>query len=203
MADAEGTLWPLELLARARVRDVPGLSRVVVAVDPAVSSGAKSDLCGIVVAGVWPEGPPADWRAYVLEDASLRASSPTAWAQAAIDAARRHGADRIVAEVNQGGNLVGEVLRGGQVDPLVPTVPFTPRGARRCGRSLWRLCMSKAGCSMPRPCANLEDQMGLMTAQGFTGTGSPDRVDALVWALHEVMLAPAARWSQPKLRTLG
>jgi phage terminase large subunit-like protein len=202
LADAEGTLWPLELLARARVRDVPGLSRVVVAVDPAVSSGAKSDLCGIVVAGVLAEGPPADWRAYVLEDASLRATSPTAWAKAAIDAARRHGADRIVAEVNQGGNLVGEVLR--QVDPLVPYRAVHAARGKAVRAEPVAALYEQGRVFHAGDLRELEDQMGLMTAQGFTGQGSPDRVDALVWAIHELLIAPARHdGRRARLRALG
>ena len=90
----------------------------MVAVDPSVSGHAGSDLCGIVVVGARTSGPVADWRAVVLEDASLRAASPSDWARAAIAAMHRHKADRLVAEVNQGGDLVAAVLR--QIDPLVP-----------------------------------------------------------------------------------
>ena len=78
---------------------------------PAGDRPRRSDECGIIVAGAETEGAPQDWRAVVLEDASVRASSPTAWAQAAIDAFYRHGADRLVAEVNQGGELVESVVR--------------------------------------------------------------------------------------------
>ena len=92
----------------------PKLSRIVVAVDPAVTGGAGSDECGIVVVGAVTEGPVTDWRAYVLEDASVR-GGPLDWARAAIAAMERHGAERLVAEVNQGGDLVESVLR--QVDP--------------------------------------------------------------------------------------
>lgn len=196
--DAEGTLWPMTLLERARVAQLPDLSRVVVAVDPAVSAGVKSDLCGIVVVGAVTEGPVEDWRAYVLEDASLRASSPSAWAQAALEAAARHGAERIVAEVNQGGNLVEQVLR--QIDPLVPfRAVHATRGKVARAEPVAALYEQGRVFHAGRLGA-LEDQMMQMTAQGFQGTGSPDRVDALVWALHELILG--ARPARPKLRTL-
>ena len=198
--DTEGTLWPMALLERARVEALPEMTRVVVAVDPAVSAGVKSDLCGIVVVGAVTEGPPQDWRAYVLEDASLRASSPTAWAQAALAAAARHGAERIVAEVNQGGNLVEQVLR--QVDPLMPfRALHAARGKAARAEPVAALYEQGRVFHHGRLGA-LEDQMMQMTAQGFRGQGSPDRVDALVWALHELILGPAARAGQPKLRTL-
>ena len=76
------------------------------------------DECGIVVVGAVTEGPPQNWHAVVLEDASVKGASPDQWARAAIAAMQRHGADRLVAEVNQGGDLVEGVIR--QIDPLVP-----------------------------------------------------------------------------------
>ena len=198
--DTEGTLWPMALLERARVPAAPEMTRVVVAVDPAVSAGVKSDLCGIVVVGAVTEGPVQDWRAYVLEDASLRASSPTAWAEAALAAAARHGAERVVAEVNQGGNLVEQVLR--QIDPLMPfRALHAARGKGARAEPVAALYEQGRVFHCGRLGA-LEDQMMQMTAQGYHGQGSPDRVEALVWALHELMLGPAARAGRPKLRTL-
>ncbi|MBB4209070.1 phage terminase large subunit-like protein [Rhodobaca bogoriensis DSM 18756] len=198
--DTEGTLWPIALLDRARVAQVPELSRIVVAVDPAVSSGRKSDLCGIVVVGAVTEGPPSDWRAYVLEDASLRASSPTAWARAALDAMARHGADRIVAEVNQGGDLVAEVLR--QIDPLVAYRAVHATRAKAARAEPVAALYEQGRVFHAARLGPLEDQMMQMTAQGYRGTGSPDRVDALVWAVQDLILGPAARWSRPMVRTL-
>ena len=115
--DVEGALWATAAIEAGRVDAAPKLDRIVVAVDPSVTGGAASDECGIVVAGVTCEGPPQEWRAYVLEDASVR-GGPLDWARAAIAAVERHGAERLVAEVNQGGDLVESVIR--QVDPLVP-----------------------------------------------------------------------------------
>lgn len=201
LGDVQGTLWPAGLVDAGRVRDVPPLSRVIVAVDPAVSHHKGSDLCGIIVAGAVTEGPPATWRAYVLEDASLRASSPTDWARAALGAARRHGADRIVAEVNQGGAMVQSVLA--QIDP---TMAFTAVHATR-GKALRAepvaALYEQGRVHHCAPLGDLEDQMGQMTAQGWQGSGSPDRLDALVWALHALILAPVAQATRPALRTLG
>lgn len=117
LEDAEGALWTSAMIERGRVEAVPRLSRVVVAVDPPVTGHGGSDECGIVVVGAVTEGPVQDWRAFVLEDASVQGASPDAWARAAIAAMERHGAERLVAEVNQGGDLVQSVIR--QVDPLV------------------------------------------------------------------------------------
>ncbi|WP_333829507.1 DNA-packaging protein [Pararhodobacter sp.] len=200
LEDAEGTLFPLALIEAARVATAPAFSRVVVAVDPAVTGHAGSDLCGIVVVGAVTEGPVQDWRAYVLEDASVRAPSPSDWARAALDAMERHGAEQLVAEVNQGGDLVTSVLR--QVDPLVPVKQV--RAARgKVARAEPVAALYEQGRVKHLPgLVALEEQMAQMTAQGFRGTGSPDRVDALVWALHEAMLEPAARWRRPRMRVL-
>ncbi len=200
LEDAEGTLWPLALLERARVTELPEMSRVVVAVDPAVSGGAGSDLCGIVVVGAVTDGPPATWRAYVLEDASVRASSPTAWAEAVLAARARHGADRVVAEVNQGGDMVAQILR--QIDPLVPfRAVHASRGKVARAEPVAALYEQGRVLHAERLGA-LEDQMMQMTAQGYCGSGSPDRVDALVWAVQDLILGPAAKWARPGLRTL-
>ena len=116
--DVDGALWTPTLLERARVVELPVFSRIVVAVDPPVTSGKESDACGIVVVGADTRGDPRDWRAVVLEDASVQGVSPEGWATAALAAMERHGADRLVAEVNQGGDLVEQVVR--MIDPHVP-----------------------------------------------------------------------------------
>lgn len=198
--DVEGALWTTRMIEACRVEDLPRLDRVVVAVDPAVTAGRGSDECGIVVAGVVTQGEPSDWRAYVLEDASVR-GSPAEWARAAIAARQRWGAERLVAEVNQGGDLVESVLR--QIDPLVPFKGL--RAARGKGlraepvAALYeqgRVRHAKARLGA------LEDQMCQMTVRGWEGRGSPDRFDALVWAIHELMVEPAASWRRPQVRML-
>ncbi|MCC5985280.1 MAG: DNA-packaging protein [Rhodobacteraceae bacterium] len=198
--DAEGTLWPADVLARARRGAVPALDRVVVAVDPAVSAGRNADLCGIVVAGAVTRGPVQAWCAYVLEDASLRAASPGQWGRAVIDAAHRHNADRVVAEVNQGGDMVAEVLRS--LEPLVPFRALHARQGKGLRAEPVAALYEQGRVFHTGRLGALEDQMALMTAQGFTGRGSPDRVDALVWALHELMIAPARRQMRPGVRSL-
>ena len=116
--DVQGALWTTARLEAARLEVAPACRRIVVAVDPPVTGHGKSDECGIVVVGAITDGPPQNWRAVVLEDASVTGASPQQWAQAAIAAMERHKADRLVAEVNQGGDLVEGVIR--QIDPLVP-----------------------------------------------------------------------------------
>ncbi|MGR3757471.1 MAG: DNA-packaging protein, partial [Tranquillimonas sp.] len=117
LEDVPGALWTGAMIEAARLEAAPACDRIVVAVDPPVTGTGRSDACGIVVVGAVMQGPPQDWTAVVLEDASVAGASPDAWARAAVAAMRRYGADRLVAEVNQGGDLVESVVR--QVDPLV------------------------------------------------------------------------------------
>lgn len=200
LADAEGALWTSAMLETCRVRKVPVLDRIVVAIDPATTSGKAADECGIVVAGVQSSGPPQDWRAFVLADCTVSGEGPSGWARAAIAAMEQYGADRLVAEVNQGGQMVQEVIR--QIDPLVPYKGVhATRGKVARAEPVAALYEQGRVRHMP-DLDGLEDQMTRMTARGYEGGGSPDRVDALVWALHELMIAPAAKWRQPGVRSL-
>ncbi len=201
LEDAEGALWTSAGLEAARIEEAPALDRVVVAVDPPVSGHAASDECGIVAVGAVTQGPPQDWRAVVLEDASVSGASPQGWAEAALAAMKRHGADRLVAEVNQGGDLVESVIR--QIDPMVPYRAVRASRGKGARAEPVAALYEQGRVKHLRGLVALEDQMCRMTARGYEAKGSPDRVDALVWALHEVMIAPAAKWVRPRVRTLG
>jgi phage terminase large subunit-like protein len=200
LEDVEGALWSTAAIEALRVDKAPELDRIVVAVDPAVTSGKASDECGIVVVGAVTQGPPQTWRAYVLEDASVRGATPMQWATAAIAAMARHGAERLVAEVNQGGDLVGTVLRS--ANPLVPFRAFRAGRGKGLRAEPVAALYEQGKVRHLRGLGKLEDQMCQMTAQGFKGRGSPDRVDALVWALYELMLEPAAHYTNPRVRGL-
>ena len=197
LEEAEGTLWTAPMLERARIDAVPELSRVVVAVDPPVTGHARSDACGIVVAGLErrERGAP---RVVVLEDATVESASPTAWAEAAVAAFRRHEADRVVAEVNQGGDLVETVIR--QVEPDVPFRAVRARHGKTVRAEPVAALYEQGRVGHVRGLAALEEQMSRMTARGFEGPGSPDRVDALVWALTELTAGAGA--ARPQLRIL-
>ncbi|PZO65265.1 MAG: ATP-binding protein [Paracoccus denitrificans] len=197
--DVEGALWRSSALEVARVDRAPDLDRIVVAVDPAVTGGEGADECGIIVAGVVCQGPPQDWRAYVLEDASVR-GGPADWAQAAIAAVKRHGAERLVAEVNQGGDLVESVIR--QYDAMVPFRALRASRGKGMRAEPVAALYEQGRISHLRNLGILEDQMCQMTVQGYQGRGSPDRLDALVWAMHELMIAPAAQYRRPQMRGL-
>ena len=197
--DIEGALWTTAGLEACRVDAAPKLDRIVVAVDPAVTGGKGSDECGIVVAGAVTGGEPRDWRAYVLEDATVR-GGPLDWARAAIAAMERHGAERLVAEVNQGGDLVESVIR--QVDPLVPFRALRAGRGKGLRAEPVAALYEQGRVRHLRGLGALEDQMCRMTLAGFDGSGSPDRLDALVWAIHELMIEPAAHWRRPRMRVL-
>jgi phage terminase large subunit-like protein len=201
LEDAEGALWTQAMLEGARVAAAGRIDRIVVAVDPPVTGRTSSDECGIVVAGVRMEGRPQDWVVTVLEDATLAGASPQAWAEAVVAAYRRHGADRIVAEVNQGGDLVTGLIRS--IDGGAPL-----RAVRASDGKVARAepvaALYEQGRVKHLPGLDLlEAQLCRMTLQGYDGKGSPDRVDALVWAVTELVLAPQGRpVGAPRVRGL-
>ncbi|PRY26209.1 phage terminase large subunit-like protein [Aliiruegeria haliotis] len=198
--DTEGALWTSKLLEGARVGDVPRLDRIVVAVDPPVTGHAGSDECGIVVVGAVTQGDPKDWQAYVLEDASVTAASPLAWAHAAVAARDRHDADRLVAEVNQGGDLVQTVLN--QIDPLLPFRAVRAQRGKAARAEPVAALYEQGRIHHLRHLGALEEQMCKMTTRGYEGRGSPDRLDALVWAITELLIGPAGQFRRPTIRTL-
>ena len=200
LADAQGALWTSDMLERLRASNVTELDRIVVAVDPSVRGGKGGDACGIVVAGAQMKGPPQDWRAYVMADCTLENASPVDWAHAAVRAYEAWGADRVIAEVNQGGQMVEEVLR--QVDALLPFRPVHASKGKGLRAEPVAALYEQGRVRHVGVFHALEDQMVQMTVRGFDGSGSPDRVDALVWALHDLIIAPAAKWRQPRVRRL-
>ena len=165
-----------------------------------VTGRAGSDECGIVVAGAVTRGPVQAWRAYVLADCSVSAASPARWAREAIRAMERFGADKLVAEVTQGGDMVAEVIR--QVDPLVPVKTVHASRGKAARAEPVAALYEQGRVHHVGELGALEDQMCAMTAQGFDGQGSPDRVDSLVWALTELMIEPAAKWRRPQVRVV-
>ncbi len=197
LEDAEGALWSSAGIEACRVERVPELDRVVVAVDPPVTGTSASDECGIVVVGVEMKGAPQEWRAYVLEDATVAGASPDGWARAAVAARERHGAERIVAEVNQGGDLVAKVIRS--VDGMAPVKAVRAVRGKAARAEPVAALYEQGRVKHVRGLGGLEDQMCRMTVQGYQGRGSPDRVDALVWALTELMVEAGGR---PRVRGL-
>ncbi|MEP2891240.1 DNA-packaging protein [Tateyamaria sp.] len=200
LSDAEGALWTSEMLEACHQKGMPAFDRVVVGVDPAITSGKSSDECGIVVVGALMQGPPQDWRAHVICDASVQGARPSEWAAAAVAAVETFQADRLVAEVNQGGQMVHEVVR--QIDPMVPFKGVHASRGKAVRAEPIASLYEQGRITHAPDLGPLEDQMVLMTRRGYVGDGSPDRVDALVWALHELMVEPAREYRRPGVRAL-
>ena len=201
LEDAEGALWTGEMIERLRVRVHPELRRVVVAIDPAVSNSENSDETGIIVFGVGPCGCKSNGHAivedhgFVLADLSGK-HSPNAWAKIVIDAVREYGADRVVAEVNNGGDLVEANLR--TVDRNVAYTAVHASRAKRPRAEPVAALYEQGKIHHVGGFAKLEDQMTTWEAMG--NQRSPDRMDALVWAATETMLngeeSTASKWSR-------
>jgi phage terminase large subunit-like protein len=178
--DMPGALWNRDMLDGNRKPEAPELDRIIVAVDPAATSGEDADETGIVAVGVARDADGYQ-RGYVLADRSLR-GSPDEWAAAAVRLYHELDADRIVAEKNQGGEMVEAVLRSKDRNVPVTLVTAT-RGKRVRAEPIAALYEQGRVHHVGRFNA-LEDQMCLFTTDGERTAGdSPDRVDALVWGL--------------------
>ena len=183
LEDTPGALWTRAVLDDAFSDEpVPHLVRVVVAVDPSGSDGETGDSQGIVVCGV-----SRDNVGYVLADVSTRAS-PNVWARLVVEAFNRYGADRVVAERNFGGAMVEAVLRAAA--PNLPITLVTASRGKAVRAEPVAALYEQRRVKHIGSVSELEDQMVMMTASGFTGQGSPDRVDALVWAFTDLMVGP-------------
>ena len=179
VVEGEGALFSIEELRRARGARPPELDRVVVAVDPPAT--ARGDACGIVVVGR------KDGRAFVLADRTVRGRSPSGWAAAVCQAARDFEAQEVIAEGNQGGDMVRAVL-----------------GASDCPARIEMVHASRSKAARAEPVALLYEQGRVihceafsaleeeMLALGSEGGPSPDRADALVWGITRLMLEPRA-----------
>jgi phage terminase large subunit-like protein len=209
--EAEGSLWPRELIEKCRVSgdshfqprgaaahaagresDCP-LRRVVVGVDP--PAGSEGDACGIVVCGL-----AADGTGYVLADLSATGLSPEGWARKVAAAAEAWRAERVVAEANNGGRMVESVLRGAGLPLPVRLVHASEGKTARAApvAALFESGQAKFAGRFPA----LEDELAGLTWRGvYEGPGrSPDRADAMVWAMTELMLGPVR--GEPRVRRL-
>lgn len=180
LEDVPGALWTYALIETLRVHQEPDLDRIVVAIDPPTTSGENANECGIVCAGL--KGSPTEGTGYVLEDQSEGGLSPEKWAAKAIALYRKRRADRIVIEVNQGGEMAESVLR--QVDRSVPIKTVHASRGKKTRAEPVSALYEKGRVKHVGLFAKMEDQMCSYTGEG----DSPDRMDALVWALTDLML---------------
>ncbi|WP_417621146.1 DNA-packaging protein [Parasphingorhabdus sp.] len=214
--EVEGALWTRAMIEACRVGDAAvrversratcasrnrsldyarderkiGFARIVIGVDPPAS--ATGDACGIVVAGLGVDG-----KAYILADCSVEKASPETWARKVADAADRFAADRVIAEANQGGAMVKSVLHAAKISLPVKLVHASRGKVARAEpvAALYENGRVHHVGAFPQ----LEDEMcGLLVGGDYEGPGrSPDRADALVWALTELMLGKAR---EPRVR---
>ncbi len=187
MSDDPNALWRRETIDLNRRKVVPDLKRIVVAVDPPATSHAKSNACGIVCVGLGVDG-----RCYVLEDASVKRMRPLQWATRVVAVYEKWNADRIVAEVNQGGDMVRAVLT--QVDANVPIKSVHATRSKRARAEPVAAFYEQGRVSHVGGFAALEDEMCSVIGEGE----SPDRLDALVWAVTELLLR---KKNEPRVRT--
>ena len=186
IGDAEGTLWPRALIEASRRAMPERFDRVVVGVDPPAGAGPGCDACGIIVAGRLGDA------LYVLADESVAGLRPDGWARRVAQAAARWNADKVVAEANNGGLMVAEVLTAAD-DGLPLALVHASRGkVARAEPVALKFEAGRAFLAGRFP--SLEDEMaGLVAGGGYDGPGrSPDRADAMVWALTELGRKPRA-----------
>ena len=169
------------MIEAARVGEAPPLMRIVVGVDPPAGSRAGNDGCGIVAAGLAESGV-----IYVLEDASVAGLAPAGWAAKTVALYRRLKADAVVAEVNQGGDMVRAVIAQADRGVAVRSVHATRGKWLRAEPVAMRYAQGKVK-HVGAGFAALEDEMADFGLEGLSGGASPDRLDALVWAVTELM----------------
>ncbi len=189
--DRPDALWTRGGIDAIRITGKPAMRRIVVAVDPPASSRSTADACGIVAAGLDENG-----RAVVLADESCQGARPETWARRAVTLYHEIGADRLVAEVNQGGEMVAAVIR--EVDPVVAVEMV------RATRGKWVRAEPVAALYAQGKVRHagvfreLEDEMCDFGLDGLSDGRSPDRLDAMVWALTALMLGGG----EPRVRGL-
>jgi phage terminase large subunit-like protein len=190
--DRPDALWSRALLESVRVSEAPALQRIVVAVDPPAGSGRRGAACGIVAAGITEAG-----ICYVIADDSVSGLTPNGWAMKAIALWHRLRADALVAEVNQGGDMVRTVIN--EVDAGVPVIPVHATRGKWLRAEPVATLYEQGRVKHAGIFAALEDEMCDFGVSGLSSGKSPDRLDALVWAIAS--LAFQAR-NGPRIRAL-
>jgi phage terminase large subunit-like protein len=182
--DIEGSLWKLSLIDETRLEEAPPMKRIVVAIDPAVTSSADSDETGIVVAGLDDMG-----HFHILDDVSGK-MPPDSWAKLAVQCYYKWEADRVIAEVNNGGDLVERVIR--TFDTNIPYTAVTASRGKMIRAEPISALYEQRKVHHIGSFPELEDQMCSFIGQRKP---SPDRLDAMVWALtHLSQTGGVAKW---------
>lgn len=190
--DRPDALWSRAMIENCRVAQTQPLSRIVVAVDPPASSGKRADACGIVAAGITGEG-----AIYVIADETVSQATPSVWAAKAIALWRRLEADALVAEVNQGGEMVRSVIN--EVDASVPVVSVRAHRGKFLRAEPVATLYEQGRVKHAGLFPALEDEMCDFGPGGLSSGRSPDRLDALVWAIASLTFTARAA---PRVRGL-
>lgn len=175
---AIGAIWTRDVIQRNRVEKAPNMKRILIGVDPPTESGEQSDKCGLIAAGMGQ-----DQRGYVLQDESKKAA-PEEWGRAAVAMYDLHEADAIVAEVNQGGDMVRSVIHS--IRPGLKVIKVRAKRGKHIRAEPVSALYALNKVSHVGNFPELERQMCLMTAEGYEGTDSPDNVDACVYVFLEL-----------------
>jgi phage terminase large subunit-like protein len=187
--DDPDALFRRGMIEAGRVRTVPEMKRIVIAVDPPASHGKKANACGIICAGLGVDG-----LVYVLDDHSLERAKPIQWAERVVALYHARAACRVVAEVNQGGAMVEQILR--EVDPQLSFRAVHATRAKRARAEPVAALYEQGRVRHAGVFPELEDEMCSAIGEGMK---SPDRMDALVWAVSDLLLR---RQAEPRVRTI-
>lgn len=179
VSDLPGALWTLDTIERCRVEEIPEMRRVVIAIDPSGTRGGDGrDEVGIIAAGLGIDG-----LIYILEDWTC-SLPPAGWAARAIELFDKLRADSIVAETNFGGAMVESTIRS--VRSSIPYREVTASRGKHVRAEPVSALYEQDQIRHAKRFSELEEQMAAMTTQGYQGSGSPDRLDAMVWAVEGV-----------------
>jgi phage terminase large subunit-like protein len=191
--ESEGALWSRLMMENVFCPDVPELKRIVIAIDPPASATKKSDACGIIAAGLDDKG-----TGWVLADESFAPAKPHEWARRAIALYYRLEADLVIAEVNQGGDMVPAVIAA--EDENVPVRPVRANRGKAVRAEPVAALYEQGRVRHAARFPMLEDEMCDFSHNGLSSGRSPDRVDALVWALSDLF---GRRDARPRVRVVG
>lgn len=203
LGDMPGAIWQRAWIDRDRKNEAPEMKRKVVAVDPAITSDETSDEPG--THGISCAGLGVDGRGYVLGDYSLQ-GTPREWATEVVRVFDQEEADQVVVEINQGGDMVKSTLQS--VRPALPIRMVRASRGKHIRAEPVASLYEQGRVSHVGALSDLEDQMCMFTNEGFKGEGSPDRADALVWAMTDLFRgilhhSEPAKASEPKRRDYG
>ena len=187
LEDLPGALWSRDGLASCLSARPDEFDKVIVAVDPPVTSGVRADACGIIIAGLTRGETSREDNAYILHDGTAQGLSPDAWAARVLGYWESYDADYVLVEVNQGGEMVSSILKNINPDVLLRTV-YASRGKVARAEPVSAL-YTQGRVNHVRPFPELEDELAsLGTEASIRGSKSPDRADALVWAVTDLLI---------------